>query len=154
MAALETRSTIGCDRKTLFDFLIRPHQAQVLSPPDFKVTLVEAPEVLALDSVIRFQVEAFGIRQNFTHQVIAFDSPERFVERQIEGLFGFYEHEHALEPDEGGVMLIERVTFEPPGGMAGMLLTEKRIRENLTKNLAHSHAELQRCLGSSGSGSV
>jgi ligand-binding SRPBCC domain-containing protein len=147
MPALETRSTIGCDRQTLFAFLTRPHQAQVLSPPDFKVTLVEAPQVLQLDSVIRFQVEAFGMRQNFTHQVVAFESPERFVERQVEGIFGFYEHEHALEANGGTVTLIERVTFEPPGGMAGMLLTEKRIRENLTKNLAHSHAELQRRLG-------
>lgn len=148
MAEFESSSSIACDAAKLFDFIIRPHQAYTLSPPKMNITLLQTPEIISLGSVIRFQVEAFGMTQEFTHEVIAFDPDQRFVEQQTSGIFKKYIHEHSITPTEDGVTLRDRVEFEPPGGMAGLMLTEDRIRENLRKSLEHSHAELKKLMES------
>ncbi|WP_166829469.1 SRPBCC family protein [Thalassoroseus pseudoceratinae] len=144
MAEFEYSSSISCEAAKLFEFIIRPHDAYTLSPPKMNITLLQTPEVISLGSVIRFQVEAFGMTQEFTHEVIAFDPGQRFVEQQTAGLFKKYVHEHTVTPTEDGVTLRDRVEFEPPGGMVGFMLTEDRIRENLQKSLEYSHGELKK----------
>ena len=148
MAEFEYSTTIACEASKLFEFIIRPHQAYTLSPPKMNITLLQTPEIIELGSVIRFQVEAFGMTQEFTHEIIAFEPDQRFVEQQTKGLFKKYVHEHSVTPTEGGVKLRDRVEFQPPGGMVGMMLTEDRIRENLKKSLEYSHGELKKTMES------
>jgi ligand-binding SRPBCC domain-containing protein len=80
------------------------------------------------------------------HEVIEFASPERFVERQIEGALKLWVHEHLFEADGETTHIIDRITFEPPGGLLGLLATEDRILEQLEKGFFSRNRTIKRLL--------
>ena len=52
---------------------------------------------------------------------------------------------NAPQPD-GTVLVTDRIEFEPPGGLLGMMLTADRLSSTLNKGLLHRHNALKRCL--------
>ena len=51
---------------------------------------------------------------------------------------------HHLETRDGGVRMIDRVIFEPPGGMLGFLVKESTILDGLEDGFIHREQELKR----------
>lgn len=148
MPIFETQVLLSCPPDVLFDFLIRPAKVMELNPPEMNVTLLEAPEIVTEGSQIRFQVEAFGFKQQMVHEIVHIERPAGFLVREVEGVLKQYEHAHLIEAQaDGGTILFERVLYEPPGGVVGFLLTEARVREGLEKNFEYRHRQLQRQLG-------
>ena len=144
MPSYETQVSLSCSRDVLFEFLIRPANVILLSPPEMNCMLLDAPEVVMEGSQIRFQVEAMGFTQQIVHEITNLQRPDGFLVREVEGVLKKFEHEHRLEAQsETETLLIERVHYEPPGGMVGFLLTESRIREGMEKNFAHRHRQLK-----------
>lgn len=145
MPILETQVTLSCSPDVLFDFLIRPQNVVTLHPPEMNCVLLDAPDVVTEGSRIRFQVEAFGFKQQMLHEIINLQRPTGFLLREVEGVLKKFEHEHNLVPQpDGTTLLYERVIYEPPGGLAGFLLTEARLREGMEKNFSHRHRQLKR----------
>jgi ligand-binding SRPBCC domain-containing protein len=144
MPLFETNVSLSCPPEVLFDFLLQPALVVALNPPEMNLTLIEAPEIVREGSQIRFQVEAFGFKQQMLHEIIRLIRPEGFLLREVEGVLKKFEHEHTLQAQaDGSTILFERVDYEPPGGMVGFLLTEKKVREGLEKNFAHRHRLLK-----------
>lgn len=144
MPIFETQVLLPCSPEVLFDFLIRPKNVVTLNPPEMSFVLLDAPEVVTEGSRIRIQIEAYGFKQQLLHEIVNLQRPTGFLLRELEGVLKKFEHEHNLiaQPD-GTTLLFERVTYEPPGGLAGFLLTENRIRESMEKNFVHRHRQLQ-----------
>jgi ligand-binding SRPBCC domain-containing protein len=147
MTTFEDSVTVKCSAARAFEFLIQPSNVVAISPPEMGLSLVEAPERLALGSRMELSVQAYGIRQKLVHEVIEFEAPHRLVEQQVHGPMKFYRHEHVLHPREGGtVQLIDRVEFEPPGGLTGLLLTEDRVLKGLQHGFQYRYEVLKRRL--------
>ena len=142
MPIFETQVSLACSPDVLFDFLLRPRNVITLNPPEMNFALIDAPEVVTEGSRIRFQVEAFGFKQQMLHEIINLKRPTGFLLREVEGVLKKFEHEHTFiaQPD-GTTLLFERITYEPPGGIAGFLLTETRLREGMEKNFSHRHRQ-------------
>lgn len=145
MPRFEASIEIARRPEPVFEFLMRPANAVAVTPADTDLTLVEAPDVLFAGCRIEFEIKAYGQTQRFVHEVIELEPPRRFLEVQREGLFREFRHEHVVEPAEGEAsLLIDRVDFEPPGGMLGFLLTEQRVRDMLASSFAHRQREIKR----------
>ncbi len=57
-------------------------------------------------------------------------------------------HDHLFEATpEGGVRVIDRIEFEPPSGLAGLLVTEDRIRSSLEDGFDHRYLQLETLFG-------
>lgn len=147
MARLETSITLNCPADAVFEFLVRPGNRQRISPPDMQLAFIEAPELLELGSRFEFQVKLFGPPQRVVHEITEIDPPRQVVEKQVRGPLKHWEHEHVLEETEPRwVTLTDRIEFEPPGGVAGFLLSEERIRESVKSGLEHRHRQLKQLL--------
>lgn len=144
MPIFETQVALACSPEVLFDFLIRPKNVITLNPPEMSFMLLDAPEVVTEGSRVRFQIEAFGFKQQMLHEIINFQRPTGFLLREVEGVLKKFEHEHnfILQPD-GSTLLFERVTYEPPGGLVGFLLSEAKIKDGMEKNFSHRHRQLK-----------
>ena len=149
MAEFERSTVVACPLEEVFDFLRRPDNIVKISPPEMGLNFVAAPEAVELGSILEFKVLARGQVQHLAHEIIQFDRPSRFVEKQVRGPFKFWEHEHIFEADSEGVTVIDRITFQPPGGLIGLLVTEDKILDSLDDGFAHRHAQLQQLLGGS-----
>lgn len=147
MPQFETTVILNATREVVFDFLIRPVNLPAVTPPEVKLTLIDVPELLALGSRIEFELGGYGITQRFLHEVIEFDPPHGFKERQIQGPLKHFVHDHVVHGlEDGRVELSDVIEFEPPGGLAGFVVTAERILESLQASFAHRHQELKRLL--------
>lgn len=133
MPAFESKVELPCSPELLFDFLAQPENLIKVSPPELQVRLVEAPVRIELGSRITVVGKRWGISQRMTTEVIGYDVGHLLTDEQREGPFRAFRHTRIIEPTGDLVRLIERIEFEPPGGLVGMLMTASRIREGLAE---------------------
>lgn len=149
MTLFESSVTLACSPERAFEFLCRPANLTLISPPKLGLSLVCGPEVVVLGSRIEFKVQAFGIVRKLVHEVTELVSPAHIRETQVEGVFAHWVHDHLFTPTGGGVTVLDRIEFEPPKGVLGLMLNTSRILEHLEEAYDHRHLKLQALLGRS-----
>ena len=147
MPVFETSVALDCSRERAFDFLLRPTNVALISPPELGLSFVGAPEVVELGTRIEFKVQGYGQVQTMVHEITGLVRPQKITETQIRGLFAKWIHEHAFEMNERGqAIVIDRIDFNPPAGLLGLLVTAEKILDQLEEGFAHRHAQLQKLL--------
>ena len=131
MALFEDRITVDRPVEVVFDFLTTAANIEKVSAADLGLTFLKTPEQYHQGAIVTFQIMGMGQVRTATHEVTEFDRPGRFVERQVEGSLALWVHEHLFEADGETTHVIDRITFEPPGGMLGLIATEDKIMESL-----------------------
>lgn len=131
MPVFENSLELPCSAESLFDFFLQPANLLKISPPDLNVTLLEAPERLALGSRITIVGRRWGLSQKMTTEVVAFELARVLTDEQRDGPFRRFRHERSFSPSAAGVMLTERIEFEPPGGLMGLMLTASKVKQSL-----------------------
>lgn len=146
MAAFEIQVIVDCDPKTAIEFLKRPQNHLLISPQEMNLTFLSAPDVLEMGSRFEFQVTGFGQVQQATHQIIAMDELS-FTETQITGAMRKLITQHVCEATvDGKTLVLERVEFEGPGGLLGLIATEDRIKAKMQEAFQFRHSTLQAAL--------
>jgi ligand-binding SRPBCC domain-containing protein len=147
MAHFETSVTLACPRERAFEFLLRPANVVLISPPEMGLNFTSAPEIVELGSRLEFKIQGFGQVQTFLHEITVLDPHRQISEKQVKGLFGRWVHDHVLEIDaNGGVRVTDRIEFDPPGGLLGFLVTRNKILEHLEEGFEHRHEQMKRLL--------
>lgn len=146
MPLFESRTELNRTAEEVFDFLIRPANLQAIAPEEMELEFVEAPEILSLGSRIVFKLQGFGVVQQIEHEIVAFDRPRGFTEKMTRGPLSFWQHDYVLEPTPQGVLLLNRIQFEPPSGLLGMFLTAERLLEQLERSHARRSTALKQAL--------
>jgi ligand-binding SRPBCC domain-containing protein len=78
---------------------------------------------------------------------VSFEPQKSFREKMIRGPLPKWTHDYILEPaDNGTVVLINRIEFDPPGGLLGMIVTEQRVKDQLEQGHVHRSAAMQKLL--------
>ena len=147
MAIFEADVIVSCSCETAFDFLVQPDNILKILPPESGVNYIKVPQRFELGSLVEFEVTGHGPVQRIVHEIVEFDQPNRFTERQIKGPLKSFEHWHVLEESGNGeIRVTDRVEFAPPGGLASFIVTESRILETLQRGFEYRHRELKRIL--------
>jgi ligand-binding SRPBCC domain-containing protein len=141
-ATTSVRQTVA----VVFDFLSRPANLIELMPPEFNVRLVEGPERLYVGARMVLHARRWGFSQRLVSEVTAFEEDRLFVDEQRDGPFPKWVHTHLVEAVPYGTRLIDRIEFEPPGGMLGALLTEENIASELQEMSAYREQRLRELL--------
>ena len=76
------------------------------------------------------------VRTELVHT--ACDRPARFVDEQVRGPFRQWRHEHLMTAADGGTLLADVITFEPPFGILGRAFAPL-MRRRLRKLFAYRH---------------
>lgn len=151
MALFETDVILPVPVEQVFEFLLRPANVALISPPQLGLIFVNPPEIVQPGTELSFKIQSYGQVQTFTHRIDEVIRPEKIVERQIEGLFRKWFHEHLFEAvGSRQTRVIDRIEFEPPGGVLGFLVTKSRIIEQLEEGFDHRHARLESMFPSTG----
>ena len=147
MAVFEASVELACSPEAAFEFLAQPANIRLITPSSVMLEFDAAPQRLSLRARMEFRVQAYGVVRSAVHEVTQWDPSRGFVERQIEGPMGSWEHEHLFSPTSSGTRVTDRITFAPPGGMVGLLINERKIREALEDGFGHRHHELEKLFG-------
>lgn len=147
MPVFECRTELKVSPETLFDFVTRVSNMQAVAPSEVNMTIVEAPEILSLGSKLIFKIQAYGVSQQLIHEIVSFDRPTGFREKMIKGPLSAWTHDYIIDPNGSNqCVLLNRIEFEPPSGMLGMLLTADRIMNQLEDGYAHRSEALKKAL--------
>lgn len=144
MPVFEASVELASPPDVVFEFLTQPENIRLISPPSMMLVFDVAPPRLTLGARMEFRVQAFGVVRAAKHDVTEWDPPRKFVERQVEGPMGLWEHAHLFELTVCGVRVTDRIMFVPPSGMLGLLVNERKIRESLEEGFGHRHHELEK----------
>lgn len=97
--------------------------------------------LLELGETVTWEATHFGIRQQLTSKITAFDSPTYFRDEQVKGIFKKFEHDHYFEQKEDHVLMTDVLYFESPLGLLGRLFN-KLILTNYLKRFLIDRNEL------------
>ena len=147
MAVFETSLVLNVTCEQAFDFLIRPANHERIAPPELGLKFVNPLEQFALGTRFEVKLLAWGMVRSATHEITQFERPLSFIERQIKGSLKSYQHEHRFEVNaQGQVVILDRIEFLPPGGLAGMLVTESKLLESFEDGFYYRHQQLRKLL--------
>ena len=143
MAFFESSVDLPCSAGEAFEFLIQPHHIRDISPPSLSLNFTKAPPMLSLGSQMEFDVVHFGQVQKIIHEIVEFESPQFFIETLVKGPLPKWVYTHRFEPNGLGVTVIDEIEFEPPKGLLGFIVTEKKLFEQLEDGFDHRYQCLE-----------
>jgi ligand-binding SRPBCC domain-containing protein len=148
MPTFEAIQTFSRPVVEVFDFFRRTANLPLVAPPELHMKIDEGPTLLELGSRLVIKGRRWGLPQRVVSQVTEFVSEVRFVDEQVEGPFKKWKHTHGFQslPD-GGTHVSDRIDFDPPGGMLGLVVTASFVEKDLKWIFEYRRQKLAELLG-------
>jgi ligand-binding SRPBCC domain-containing protein len=131
MPVFEASQVFPQSLEAVFDFFILPANLVKVSPPELNMKLIDGPERLALGSRVTLDGRRWGISQRIVSEVIDFQPGVAFTDAQTKGPFRKWIHRHTFAAVPAGTEVRDRIEYEPPRGMLGLVATVARIEADL-----------------------
>lgn len=120
----------------VWNFIATPRNLQKITPGDmgFIITSENGSEKMYPGMIITYKVSPlFGIKVNWVTEITNIKEFEYFVDEQRIGPYSMWHHEHRIQPFDGGVLMTDIVSYQPPlgfiGAFANSLVIKKRLQE-------------------------
>jgi len=117
----------------VFLFFSRPENLQVITPPWVDFRMVQAPETLAVGSLIRYRLRWRWVPIRWTTEISAWNPPHSFVDREVSGPYALWNHEHWFAAQDKGTTMRDRVTYALPLGWLGRLAHELMVKRDVER---------------------
>ncbi|MBI1832941.1 MAG: SRPBCC family protein [Planctomycetes bacterium] len=131
----------------LFAYLTQPKHLTQLTPADLNLELVTAPEVLTLGSRLVWKGRRWGISQQITQEVVAFEVEKLIIMEQKQGPLARWVYASQFSAIEKGTRIVEKIDYDPPGGLLGFIVTADSLRRDFDKLLAYREKKLKEIFG-------
>jgi ligand-binding SRPBCC domain-containing protein len=118
----------------IWDFISSPANLKEITPEHmgFLVTSNTGQEKMYPGMIISYKVSPLlGIKLNWVTEITHVRELEYFVDEQRIGPYSLWHHEHKIEPIEGGILMTDIVTYQPPMGILGALANTLFIKKQL-----------------------
>lgn len=146
MPGVYEETVVSFPRELVCEFFRRPGEVLAISDPAVGARIVAAPDVLSEGDQITIELMAMGMTRTATNEVVAANFPEGFTEAQVDGPLKAYRHDHRFRIDDDRTVVTDEIEFEPPGGIAGLLLSAEAIAEQLADSIAYRNRQLPAAL--------
>jgi len=131
MPVFESSQLIPRPIEVVFAFFRAPANLVMISPSELHLRVIEGPALIELGSRVVLKGRRWGIPQRMVSEITAFEAPTTFTDTQIEGPLRQWVHTHRFEPLNRGTQISDRIEYEPPGGMLGLVVTASRLERDL-----------------------
>lgn len=149
MHLLEREITLNTDPETLWAFLSTPVNLNELTPPElhFKI-LSEVPDKMYNGLTILYEIEipVFGNRRWLT-EIKHIEEGNYFVDEQRVGPYKLWYHQHRIEASDNKTRMIDRVCYQLPFGVLGLLVHKLWVRKMLETIFNYRASRLEERFG-------
>ena len=130
---LEREQVIPGTMKDIWEFFCNPYNLNTITPPDMNFKIIKGGDrKMHPGQMIEYQVEFIrGIRSLWLTEITHVREGEFFVDEQRIGPYRLWHHEHIFESVNGGVKMIDRVTYVLPFGLLGDIVHAVWVRRRL-----------------------
>lgn len=136
MYRFEAEQWLPISTEQAWSFFSSPMNLSIITPPhlDFRIlTPLEGKEIVN-GMLIDYKVKPLlGIPVRWQTEICRVEKPFIFVDRQIKGPYKVWEHTHTFRPDNGGVLMNDRVDYEIPLGIIGKMMNSLVVKREIEK---------------------
>ena len=93
--------------------------------------------LIGLNEYVTWEAVHFGIKQQLSSKITAFNKPYYFVDEQMEGAFKAIYHQHKFSEADGKVLMLDIFEFSAPYGVFGRIFNALILTNYLKKLLLH-----------------
>ncbi len=136
----------------IWDFISSPANLKEITPAQmgFVVTGNTGTGKMYPGMIITYKVSPFlGIKLDWMTEITQVKEHEYFVDEQRIGPYALWHHQHKIEPIEGGVLMTDIVTYQPPFGVLGAIANKLLIKKQLRAIFDYRTIALERRFGKS-----
>ena len=135
MYILERSQKVSGSQEQAWAFLQHPANLDRITPPDLKFRIVtEVPAIMVNGLIIEYRITIPFIGTHaWVTEIKHIREGVSFVDEQRLGPYRFWYHYHEIRQEEDGVLLIDRVHYQPPLGILGRIAHRLYIRRTLER---------------------
>jgi ligand-binding SRPBCC domain-containing protein len=112
---LETVLWLPAARPDVFRFFSNAANLDALTPPSLRFRIVtRLPIVMDAGTRIEYRVRLHGIPIGWQSEIVVWEPPSRFVDRQLRGPYRRWVHAHTFTAERGGTTVADSVDFAAP----------------------------------------
>lgn len=100
--------------------------------------------LLGPGETVTWRARHFGVWQELTSRITAFDPPHRFRDSMVRGAFARFDHDHRFTTDGEHTIMRDVFDYTSPLGPLGRLVDRLVLAEYLRRFLAARNAEIKR----------
>jgi ligand-binding SRPBCC domain-containing protein len=118
----------------VWDFISSPKNLKEITPAymGFEITSAGLPEKMYPGMVISYKVSPLlGIKMTWVTEITHVENHRYFVDEQRMGPYTMWHHQHKIEAIEGGVLMTDIVSYQPPLGFLGAIANALFIKGKL-----------------------
>jgi len=129
---LEREQLVPGPRERVVAFFIDPRNLSEITPPwvRFEITQLEQTP-LAGGTMQEYRIRWLGVPLRWESLIAEFDEGRRFTDVQTRGPYRYWRHEHTFDDAEGGTLVRDRVQYELPFGVLGVIVHTLVVRRQL-----------------------
>ena len=150
MAALHTierEQVVPQDADQAFAFFADAFNLEAITPPwlRFRI-LTPRPIAMREGALIDYRLSLHRVPCRWHTRIDAWEPGRRFVDRQISGPFGVWEHTHTFEAVRGGTLIRDHVVYRMPLGPLGEIGRRVLIGRDLERIFDYRREAIERLL--------
>jgi ligand-binding SRPBCC domain-containing protein len=120
---LKTKINAPVERCFLLSLSVDLHQLSTEETNERAISGV-TKGLMKLNDVVTWRAKHFGIYQNLTTKISAYDAPKYFVSEMVKGAFKKMHHQHLFEWTGNETIMTDIFVFKVPLGMLGELFSK------------------------------
>lgn len=148
---LHREQLIPAPIEAVWDYFSEPKNLNAITPPDMNFEIIAGGDVkMYQGQLIEYRVEFIrGLKSLWLTEIAHVRDLQYFVDEQRVGPYRFWVHEHHFEKVAGGVKMTDHVTYVPPFGFLGDIITSLWIRGKLEHIFDFRFQKIKELFGSS-----
>jgi ligand-binding SRPBCC domain-containing protein len=132
----------------VFDFFAEAHNLERITPPWLSFTvLTPDPIEMRVGALIDYRLHVHGIPLRWTSRIEDWEPGRSFVDRQLRGPYGLWQHRHTFAEQGQGTVVGDEVDYAMPFGALGDLAHPLFVRRDLERIFTYRHEAVPRLLG-------
>jgi ligand-binding SRPBCC domain-containing protein len=134
----------------IWDFITSPQNLKKITPDHmgFDIISKNLPDKIYEGMIISYMVSPLlGIKTNWVTEITHIRDREYFVDEQRIGPYSMWHHQHKVETFNGGVLMKDTVSYQPPLGILGAVANSLFIKNKLEEIFDYRKVVLEKKYG-------
>ncbi len=145
---LEREQLLARPLSEVFEFFADAHNLERITPPLLRFSVLTEGEIeMKPGALIDYRLHLFGLPLRWRTRIDAYEPGSRFVDRQLEGPYSLWRHEHLFEEQDEGTLMIDRVDYSLPLDPVGRMAHPFLIRPTLERIFDYRYETLEKMFG-------
>lgn len=140
MYSIRSEVLLPCPREKVFPFFADAHNLELLTPKWLRFRVLSSGIEIREGSLIDYRLRLRGIPIRWQSEIMVWEPPYRFVDRQLRGPYRTWIHEHRFEEEGGKTKVIDDVRYDHPGGR---WVNRFLVKRDLDKIFSYRKAKLK-----------